>query len=680
MDILDWLVIATIIAIVLVLVDGFRRKWVERRDRVVMKLDRHLPLEDIDLDQLPNSELPNGGARTVARQSEPPSLSLRKRHFGLKDGRDRTRTELAVTQTSPVPVEAEAAVPVLMDPVLVAEDTIQHANVFVQPEPELAISLAFVREEAPPAGAAEAEEVRDEIHDELLDGEEEADLDPIDRVVQRQRAQDAAGKPSSARDTADDDDFELPADGYEEDADPGLDGDLDEAGDDSAPSAFAEQDSAAAPRDEDDEQSAADADESDNFEDDSGTNEGAADHYEDEPALLENAYKIATSRFQRPAPVVLPRLEPGFGEGPEDEVAPAELFATALDESVFTEILDAEQEEIRAWRVQSVTQQQAPQPAAPAVAPAPPLTVFVETRSEEEVVASAPAGVMPAVAPFVASAPAVPAATTSAVVTEPSAIELLAEEAPVCEPTAPPSFAEEPSTTEPLATEPESGEPLSLEPLMAEPLTAEPRRVGAKPEAAKTPKAGFWETFTGKSAKKSVPKSAPEAAPSINQGELFQEPAVEVDDAPVDMPAGPREVIIINVMAKPGYHFFGEDLLPVLQYCGLRLGSMNIFHRHADADGHGPVMFSMANIVKPGTFSLGAMQEFSTPGLSFFLQLPNPHGNMKAFEQMLATANTIRQALEGDLKDEQRSVFTRQTMEHCRQRIRDFELLMLARK
>lgn len=149
MDILDWLVIATIIAIVLVLVDGFRRKWVERRDRVVMKLDRHLPLEDIDLDQLPNSELPNGGARTVARQSEPPSLSLRKRHFGLKDGRDRTRTELAVTQTSPVPVEAEAAVPVLMDPVLVAEDTIQHANVFVQPEPELAISLAFVREEAP---------------------------------------------------------------------------------------------------------------------------------------------------------------------------------------------------------------------------------------------------------------------------------------------------------------------------------------------------------------------------------------------------------------------------------------------------------------------------------------------------------------------------------------------------
>lgn len=716
MDILDWLVIATVIAIVLVLVDGFRRKWIERRDRVVMKLDRHLPLEDIDLDQLPNSELPNGGARTVARHSEPPTLSMRKRHFGLKDGRDRARTELPATQPSPVPVEADAAVPVLMDPVAVAEDTIQHANVFVQPEPELAISLEFVAEEAPPVAVIDAEEVRDEIHDELLDGEEEADLDPIDRVVQRQRAEDARGNFAAARAGAGDDAFELSADGYGEEADHDVDSD---DSDDSDSVDFADPDPAAATLDEDDEPSAADGDGSDADEAVSGASEEAAGHYEDEPALLENAYKIAASRFQRPAPVVLPRLEPGFGDGPEEEVAPAELFASALDESVFSEILDAEQEEIRAWRVQSVTQQQAPQPAVPTAPPAPPLAVFVETRLEEEVVASAPAAAAAAPAPVAADA------DPSAAVTAPSATAWLAEAPPAREPVAPPSpaaaprsagtpsiepsaaapsvveppaadpyttesFAPEPLVPEPLApeplatellatellaTEPESGEPLSLEPLVAE-----PRRVGAKPEAAQKPKAGFWETFTGKSAKKPLPKSAPEAAPPINQGELFQEPVVEVDAEPADVPAGPREVIVINVMAKPGYHFFGEDLLPVLQYCGLRLGSMNIFHRHADADGHGPVMFSMANIVKPGTFSLGEMQEFSTPGLSFFLQLPNPHGNMKAFEQMLATANTVRQALEGDLKDEQRSVFTRQTMEHCRQRIRDFELLMLARK
>ena len=133
-------------------------------------------------------------------------------------------------------------------------------------------------------------------------------------------------------------------------------------------------------------------------------------------------------------------------------------------------------------------------------------------------------------------------------------------------------------------------------------------------------------------------------------------------------------------MAKTGHYFYGDELLPVLQHFGLRLGSMNIFHRHTEADGNGPVMFSMANMVKPGTFTLAAMQEMATPGISFFLQMPNRHGNMKAFEQMLATANAVKQALDGDLKDERRSVLTRQTVEHCRQRVRDFELSLLSRK
>ena len=40
----------------------------------------------------------------------------------------------------------------------------------------------------------------------------------------------------------------------------------------------------------------------------------------------------------------------------------------------------------------------------------------------------------------------------------------------------------------------------------------------------------------------------------------------------------------------------------------------------------------------------------------------------------------LRDAFDAELKDEQRSVFTRQTVEHCRQRVRDFELKLLARK
>jgi cell division protein ZipA len=189
------------------------------------------------------------------------------------------------------------------------------------------------------------------------------------------------------------------------------------------------------------------------------------------------------------------------------------------------------------------------------------------------------------------------------------------------------------------------------------------------------PKKGFWEAVTGKTSGK--PAAAKPVTPKIDQGELFQE---EPAEEPAAAEPGPQEVIIINVMARAGQYFRGDELLPLAQRYGMRLGDMSIFHRHADQTGLGPVMFSMANMVKPGTFSLSDIEEFVTPGVSFFVQLPNKFGNMKSFEQMLATAEGIKQALDGDLKDERRSVFTRQTVEHCRQRIRDFELSLLAKK
>ena len=141
-----------------------------------------------------------------------------------------------------------------------------------------------------------------------------------------------------------------------------------------------------------------------------------------------------------------------------------------------------------------------------------------------------------------------------------------------------------------------------------------------------------------------------------------------------------QEVIIINVMAKMGTLIKGKQLLPVLLKNSMQLGEMNIFHRHADADGKGPVMFSMANMVKPGTFTMGEMEDFTTPGVSIFMQLPKKLGNMQCFEQMLKTAEALKEDLDVLLKDENRSVFTLQTIEHSRQRIRDFELEMLARK
>jgi len=142
----------------------------------------------------------------------------------------------------------------------------------------------------------------------------------------------------------------------------------------------------------------------------------------------------------------------------------------------------------------------------------------------------------------------------------------------------------------------------------------------------------------------------------------------------------PEEVLIINIMAPKGEVFNGNDLLDIVLKCGLRYGSMDIFHRYSDTKGNGALLFSMANMVKPGTFDLDAMDEFSTPGVTLFMTLPIDADSMQSFDLMVETAQAISQTLSGELKDEQRSAMTRQTLEHCRQRISDFERKKLFRR
>lgn len=144
--------------------------------------------------------------------------------------------------------------------------------------------------------------------------------------------------------------------------------------------------------------------------------------------------------------------------------------------------------------------------------------------------------------------------------------------------------------------------------------------------------------------------------------------------------ADPEEVIIINVMAPQGYRFQGEDLLQVLLENGMRFGTMNIFHRHLEAGGQGEILFSMANMVVPGTFDLDEMSSFETPGVSFFLTLPINADSLQAFEAMVQTTAALCSELGGELKDENRSVMTQQTIEHCRQRVKEFARKQLSRK
>ena len=134
-----------------------------------------------------------------------------------------------------------------------------------------------------------------------------------------------------------------------------------------------------------------------------------------------------------------------------------------------------------------------------------------------------------------------------------------------------------------------------------------------------------------------------------------------------------REVVVINVLAKSEQNFEGTKLKALFEACGLEHGDMDIYHRHEQSDTTSPVQFSVASAVEPGTFKPEDMPALSTPGISFFMRMPGPTNSMQAFEFMLETAQCVVRNLGGELKDERRSVMTPQTIEHCRQRIREFE-------
>ena len=201
----------------------------------------------------------------------------------------------------------------------------------------------------------------------------------------------------------------------------------------------------------------------------------------------------------------------------------------------------------------------------------------------------------------------------------------------------------------------------------------------APARASREPRANRREPSLGSTASGRPPVPVADDAPASAATPAPQsQPAVEsvvVQGAPTD-----DEVVQIRVIARGEAGFSGTDMQRIFKECDVRFGDMRIFHRHEEAKGQGAVQFSVVNAVEPGNFDPDAMETFSTPGLVFFMRLPGPEKPLEAFDCMLETARAIARYLDGELRDDGNSVFTRQTGEHCRQRIREFALRLRSQR
>lgn len=133
------------------------------------------------------------------------------------------------------------------------------------------------------------------------------------------------------------------------------------------------------------------------------------------------------------------------------------------------------------------------------------------------------------------------------------------------------------------------------------------------------------------------------------------------------------EVLVINVKASEGNDLSGAALLPLLLTLGFKFGEHDIFHRHVNANGKGPVLFSLANMVKPGVFDIDNLETFRTLGISLFMVLPIEGDPHQVFNMMHNAARKIAEEFDAQLLDGRRSILTKQGIQRYVEKIREFE-------
>lgn len=142
-----------------------------------------------------------------------------------------------------------------------------------------------------------------------------------------------------------------------------------------------------------------------------------------------------------------------------------------------------------------------------------------------------------------------------------------------------------------------------------------------------------------------------------------------------DVPESLDEVIVIWLFARPGRRLDGEALLKMFVSHGLKCDADQVFRKTDPRCGG--LWYTVANGVEPGSFDISRPAALETPRIVMLLSLGRVRDPVAAFDDMLDVAQQLAHSLEAELKDDRMSDMSQQTIEHCRQRIRDHRRLLL---
>jgi cell division protein ZipA len=209
------------------------------------------------------------------------------------------------------------------------------------------------------------------------------------------------------------------------------------------------------------------------------------------------------------------------------------------------------------------------------------------------------------------------------------------------------------------SAESERPDPLAADDAVAESL-ASPAPQGAAEDFAYDPKAA-------PAAPAATPR-APGAPPGAPAGAREVLPELPAAAPPVVEwpPDEERRIVALRLVAPQPQRFAGRSLRQALAAEGFVLGRFAIFHKPDEARR---AVLSAASLNRPGTFDVDTMDSQHYGGLSLFAVLPGPKPPPQAFDELVFTARSLNERLQGVLQDEQGGPLTPSRIATLRERL-----------
>ena len=127
-----------------------------------------------------------------------------------------------------------------------------------------------------------------------------------------------------------------------------------------------------------------------------------------------------------------------------------------------------------------------------------------------------------------------------------------------------------------------------------------------------------------------------------------------------------RRIVALRLVAPQPQRFAGRSLRQALAAEGFVLGRFAIFHKPDEARR---AVLSAASLNRPGTFDADTMDSQHYGGLSLFAVLPGPKPPPQAFDELVFTARSLNERLQGVLQDEQGGPLTPSRIATLRERL-----------